>query len=237
MAHDVAGLIALFRREMRDPEFPGSDEDPDAPDADSLWSDDDIKDYMDVAQEELCQRIDVLPDSSSFSLSVKAGDEYAEADALITKLRHGYSTTTKRRIVATTVQEMERGYVGNDYGLDTVGSWRDSTGSILFLLTDETFGQYRLVPIPAVAETIQLTVYRLPEIRIADGGPLEVPDQFRRNLLLKMRAEGYRKNDAETRQIKEAERYDGMWEAYLYRAERHIKRGYRGQHTTTYGGI
>lgn len=221
-----------FRREMDDAEYPGGGDD-----SDSLWSNADIDDYMDQAQEEFCRKIDCIPDNASFKLRVKADQVYADLEEAITQIRSGYSQETRRLIRPTTQKDLERGYIKDDYGDFLATSWRSNTGPVQYLVTDDTIGQVRLVPIPTADEVIDLSVYRLPETRIMDGGELEIPDMFRRRLLLKMRSLGYLKGDAETFNQRQADNFEVRWQAYLSQAERDNKRFKGGARTTAYGGV
>ncbi len=230
----AAYLLNKFRREMEDPAYPDAAGDEDGS---SLWSDEDINDYMDQAQEEFCRKIDCIPDTSSFVLRLKAVQEYADIESVITQIRGGYVQGTKRFIPAVTMSDMQRGYNMNDYGNVFAGDWRQTIGDVRYMVTDDTIGQVRLTPIPAADTVIELSVYRLPETRISDGGELEVPDMFRRRLLLKMRSLGYFKGDAETFNQRQAENFERLWVQYLSQAERDVKRYQGGAHTTTYGGV
>lgn len=221
-----------FRREMDDTEYPGGGDD-----SDSLWSNDDINDYMDQAQEEFCRKIDCIPDTESFILRLKANQTYADVESTITQVRGGYSDSPRRFIQAATMRDMQRGYIANDYGNMFVGDWRVNTGPVQFLVTDETIGKLRMVPIPSADVNITLSVFRLPETRVSDGGELEIPDMFRRRLLLKMRSLGYLKGDAETFNQRQSDKFEKLWVDYLGQAGGDLKRFQSGGHITTYGGV
>ena len=234
MPYTAEFMRTRFRREMDDPLFPGEGA---TPDSDSLWSDEDINDYMDQAQEELCRRIDCIPDDTSFKARFKANQTRIEVEPSITKLRSAYSTGRRKTIQASTVRDMEKGFITSDYGYLYVGQWRDRTGEIEYLLTDETEGFFRAVPIPLEADTLDLSVYRLPEQRIVDGADLVVPDKYRRQLMLKMRALAYLKQDAETFNERLANVFEGQWQVWLDETARDQKVYVGGSRMTTYGGI
>ncbi len=232
MPYTAAYLRNQFRREMDDAEFPGSGDD-----SDSLWSDEDINDYMDQAQEEFCRKIDCIPDTESFVLRYKADQEYADVESVITQIRGGYSNLDRRFIPAVTIVDMQRGYNMNDYGNIFAGDWRLTKGDVRYMVTDDMIGRVRFTPVPVSDGQIQLSVYRLPETRIMDGGELEIPDMFRRRLLLKMRSLGYLKGDAETFNQRQADNFEVRWQQYLSQAGRDSERYQGGAHTTTYGGV
>ena len=221
-----------FRREMDDEEFPGGGDD-----SDSLWSNDDINDYMDQAQEEFCRKIDCIPDTANFSVKFKANNPYVELESVITQVRGGYREGNIRFIPAVNMVDIQRGYTTNDYGLHFTGDWRQRTGDIRYLVTDDTVGRLRAAPIPVEDTTILLSVYRLPERRIMDGSELQIPDMFRRRLLLKMRSLGYLKGDAETFNQRQADNFESRWQAFLSQAELDTDRLRGGSRTTSYGGV
>lgn len=155
MPLSTANLIELFRSEMSDPELPGSGDD-----SDSLWFDSEITDWLGEAQNELCERVDLLFDRSSFKIdTVEEQDLYA-IDDQITKIRRGVGADG-RKLEAISIKELERKYEPNDwdYANDDAGilnhEWESLIGLPKYIITDFAVGYARLVPIPpSVAGTL-----------------------------------------------------------------------------------
>jgi hypothetical protein len=232
MPHEVADIKDQFRRQLRDPEYPGSGDS-----SDSLIHNDDILIFMDEAQKEFCRHIDIFPDSTTYSISVVAGTKLYALDPRITRIRRGVLASNGEVLEAKTVAEMDDGYSTNDYGVRTVTDWETVTGSPKFLVTDVEFGMVQLVPAPVEDDTLNLSVYRLPLKDIYDGEELEIPDQYRRTLLLKMMAYAYSQHDVELFDEARALQYENMWLDKLSQIDRDVKRLNRGPQTVRYGGL
>lgn len=232
MALDTDELIAHFRTEMSDPELPG-----DGDDSDSLWTDAEITEWISEAQKELCQRVDLLFDRSSFKIdTVEQQDLYA-LDERITKIRRGIGANN-RHLPAVSIAELERRYQDGSVSFD-FGNWETAVGDPRYIVTDYATGYARLVPIPPNDETqvateeIKLDVYREP----LDPTVLEIPNSHRKKLLHKVKAYAYRKDDVDTNDNGRASVWEGRWEAYVHDLDRQNKRRNRGAQVVKYGGI
>jgi hypothetical protein len=232
MALDTDDLIVLFRSEMSDPELPG-----DGDDSDSLWSDAEITEWIGEAQKELCQRVDLLFDRSSFKIdTVEQQDLYA-LDERITKVRRGVGPNG-RHLDAISIAELERRYQNGTITID-FGNWETAEGDPRYIVTDYAIGFARLVPIPpnvegeVATEEIKLDVYREP----MDPTVLEIPNSHRKMLLYKVKAYAYRKDDIDTNDTGRSDVWDGRWEAALHDIDRRFKRKNRGAQVVQYGGI
>lgn len=236
MAIDVAYLMETLREDLVDPELPGSGS---TPDEDSLWSNAELLRYIDEAQNEFCERINALPDSTRFVSEITAGDPWVKVDERITLIRKGRLDTLKTTLVPTTLKEVEEGVGERDYNNTfAVGSdWEDRTGNPRHVITDLEAGKGRLVPIPVADDVISWTVYRMPRFSLIDGGQLEIENKYRRGLLLKAKSLAYTKHDTETRQESKARDFADKWEDYIDRADLgHKRKRRRAQSMPTGGG-
>jgi len=232
MALDTDELIAHFRLEMSDPELPGNGDD-----SDSLWSNAEITEWLGEAQKEICERLDLLFDRSSFKIdTVEQQDLYA-LDERITKVRRGVGADG-RHLPAISVAELERRYQNGALSFD-FGNWETAEGEPDYILTDYATGYVRLVPIPpavdgeVATEEIKLDVYREP----MDQTVMEIPGQFRKKLLHKVKAYAYRKDDVDTNDNGRSDVWERRWEMFLNDADRQAKRKNRGAQVVAYGGI
>lgn len=239
MPLDVCNLVELFRSEMSDPELPGNGDD-----SDSLWSDCEITGWIDEAQRELCERVDLLFDRSSFKIDTVEEQDLYVLDDFITKVRRGIGPNG-RKLEAISIAELERRYQSSDWDYDNVAggingyNWETLVGTPKYMVTDYAIGMLRLVPIPpktdagGTTEEIKLDVYRTPLFDDA----LEIPSKHRRMLLHRVKAYAYRKDDIDTQDMNRAVVQEQRWEVALNDVDKQFKRLNRGPQITGYGGI
>lgn len=235
MAIDVAYLIETLREDLGDPELPG---DGSTPDEDSLWSNAELLRYVDEAQNEFCQRINALPDSTRFASVVTADDPWVKVDERVTLIRKGRLETLKTDLIPVTLKEIEAGVHANDYGKFTTSSdWEDRVGPPQYVVTDLEAGKGRLVPTPVADDVISWSVYRMPKTALIDGGCLEIENKFRRGLLLYAKAKAYSKHDTEARADTRARGFEDKWEDFIDRSDLdHKRKRRRAQSMPTGGG-
>ncbi len=235
---EVVDVIADFRVEMFDPQYPGVTDDPDDPSSESLWTDDEIKRYMTHAQDDFCRATDCIADSKTYKPTIKADNPLVKASGRIIKPRRAWLESDGRALSITTEREMED-VLSEDYGISGATNWRadDKTGPPRILVTDDEMGYYTLYPTPVEADVLRLAVYRLSKEPIYDGGDLEIPEAYRRMLLPGMKSHAYRKNDVETFDEKNALKYQNIWGIFLEKVAGEFKKRRRGPHRVRYGGI
>lgn len=225
MPSSIADLIVKFRSDLSDPELPGNGDD-----SDSLWSDAEITDWLLEAQEEMCERVDVLFDATSFSIKTSAGNGLYAVDDEITKIRRG-KVAGGRTLESVSVKELLRRYQPSEFEM-TVVDWESMTGEPKYLVTDYEPGMVKLVPEPVEIETIELHVYRLPT-----SSNLEVSNKYRRDLLHKAKHLAYMKDDVDSQDLKKADYYEGKWEQALAKIDKMFKRLNRGPQVVAYAGL
>jgi hypothetical protein len=225
MLTSVDDLVAIFRSDLSDPELPG-----DGDDSDSLWSDTEITDWILEAQRELCERVDVLFDASSFSIKTSAGNGLYAVDDEITKLRRG-KVAGGRTLQAVSVKELLRRYQPSEFEISVI-DWESMTGDPKYMVTDYEPGMVKLVPEPVEIETIELHVYRLPT-----SDNLEIPNKYRRKLLSKTKHLAYMKDDVDSQNLTKAEYHEAKWEQEILKIDKMFKRLSRGPQVVAYGGI
>ena len=235
MAIDLAYLMETLREDLVDPELPGEGS---TPDEDSLWSNAELTRYIDEAQNEFCERINALPDSTQFTSEVKAGDPWVKIDERITLIRKGRLETLKITLIPTTLKEVEEGLMADDYSkaFAVSDSWEDRVGHPRHVITDIEAGKGRLVPTPVADDVISWSVYRMPKVSLIDGGEVEIENKYRRGLLLLAKAKAYSKHDTETRQESKADSFMQKWEDFIDRADKGHKRKRRRAQSMPVGG-
>jgi len=180
----------------------------DCDDDDPLWSDVELASYMDGAQKQFARRTDYFSDASTVSITqiaFVADDTLLPLDPRVTKIRSAKLVTDKTKIEPVKYADMENRITNpSDYNspfeFGSALDWESSSGTPRYIVTDMERNMIRLAPIPVVADTIQLMVYRLPLLDINfDNEELEVVEEdFQRGLLFYMKYMAYGKNDVDT---------------------------------------
>jgi hypothetical protein len=218
-------LVAIFRSDLSDPELPGSGDD-----SDSLWLDSEIKDWLAEAQRELCERVDILFDATTYELTTANGDDLYALDDNITKVRRG-KVAGGRTLEALSVKELLRKYQPTSFEL-SVTDWEGMQGEPDYIVMDYEAGFVKLVPEPVGIETIELHVYRLPT---ADA--MEIPNKYRRDLLHRAKNLAYMKDDVDSQDLTKAAYHETRWEQAVVRTDRMLKRLNRGPQVVAYAGL
>lgn len=226
MPLSTANLVEIFRSEMSDEELPGSGDS-----SDSLWVDADIIRWIGEAQKELCERVDILFDASSYTLTTDPGTDLYALDDVITKVRRG-KVAAGRTLEAVSVKELLRRYQPTSFEIDVV-DWEGMTGIPKYIVTDYEVGYVKLVPEPTSIETIELHVYKAP----LDDIVMEIPNKYRKKLLHKVKHLAYMKDDVDSQDLKKAGYHDDRWEAEVTEIDRQFKRLNRGPQVVAYGGL
>jgi hypothetical protein len=210
---------------MSDPELPG-----DGDDSDSLWLDSEIKDWLAEAQNELCERVDILFDATSYNIATVAGNSLYALDDEITKIRRG-KVAGGRTLEAVSVKELLRRYQPTSYEL-TITDWEGMVGEPKYIVTDYEVDTVKLVPEPVEIENIELHVYRLPQ-----STNMEVPNKYRRDLLHRAKNLAYMKDDVDSQDLNKAAYHEDRWEGAILRIDRMFKRLNRGPQVVAYAGL
>lgn len=224
MSLETEDLFALIRSELSDPEYPGSGDD-----SDSLWTNEEIAQYLDEAQREFASATLCLPDATTFTgITVTAGDPWVVIDPRIVEIRYATLVTAKREVEPTTLVTIKRENT----------NWSDNTGTPAAIITDIEAGKGRLFPIPTADDTMDLIVYREPLEEIEDvSADLEIDNKFRRTLIHRVCALAYLKDDAETYNPTNSQNRMTQWFSKLEEAKAFYKKKTRRFGVTTYGGI
>jgi len=199
MSYSLDAMIAKFRREMDDTIEP------------YLWSDLEIVDFFDEAEDEFTSVVDVL--TGEITVNVAAGQKMVNYPTYITRLRRA-ENSLGRTIELYNTEQWQNAMFSDDYGSATLNTtWRTTTGqNVKALITDMAYRSLRAYPIVEADEDIILHVYRRPKEPLADRGEFEVQDrEHQRCMLLKARSLAYAKHDSETHNAQLAYDYEAMY--------------------------
>ncbi len=231
-------LAVLFR-------FAVDDTDADDP----LWSDTELNSYMDGAQKEFARRTDYFSDASTtdiVDIPFVADDVLKTLDPRVTKIRYAKLLTNGTKVQPVTYADMDNRITNpSDYNspfeFGSVLDWEMSTGKPRYIVTDVETGKIQLAPIPVEADTLRLTVYRLPLEDINDNSQcLEVVEEdFQRGLLFYMKYLAYLKNDIDTYDARLQQVALENHEDFIEKSKRQLRRLRFGSTigTVRYGGL
>ena len=212
-----ADLIARFRGRADDLSTP------------QLWSDDDLLDYMEQAQNEFAQFTGGFADAVSprfCQLNIAIGQKTAALDPLVLNVAKAWN------------------YQGKELGLDNAREEYDplsinSTGNLEKLLVGATDGLLHMFRPPAVADVVRMLVYRMPEPLTGDDAvdEIQIQAQFHLGLLDGMFQRAYLKHDTQTYDPAAAKRHGEVFDEHMKFAKRIIDRQRHKPRTVAYGGL
>jgi len=226
MSYELDDMISKFRREMEDTVEP------------YLWSEDDIVDYLDQAQDEFCEKVDAL--TSIVEITYSATDEYVDLPNYVTRVRYAELVDGTRVALFNAEEWREDRGLSDDYGVSIhQSSWQtDTNEKVSAVITDLETDKLRLYPIPTADSSLKVHVYRRPVELLADAGEFEVKDKAQqRCILLKARALAYEKHDAETYNPRMAAEYEQRFEVRTSELASASSRSKRRARSVRYPGM
>lgn len=180
-------LVGLFRERTEDTA------------AQPLWSDPEIYEYIDAAQNEACRRAHLLVDSrSDLTIApVTAGDPAVPIDPRIIHIRRARRGSDSMPLVRKSVRDMDQCFPGWE------GQSSPSTPSVF--IPDWEVDYLRVHPVPVIDDEVLMTIVRMPLKPVVDkDSKLEISARYHRDLLNWMLFLGYSKADPETKDDKKA---------------------------------
>lgn len=214
---DTGELLVLLRQELADTVEP------------YLWSDDELLTYLNDAQVMLARKTDGIPDASTpavTQLAITPGVEWYPLHAKVLKVRTATRLSDGGRLEVLTPETAERNGV----------RFNGTQGPVRVAVQGFEDRKLRVWPIPSVADTLELAVFRMPLKSLLDADP-EVAEQHHIHLLLWARSRAYLKQDAETFDKGRADDFETRFRAYCEEVIREQSRIRRSSGTVTYGGL
>ncbi|OOV05767.1 hypothetical protein RF819_02745 [Rhodoferax fermentans] len=224
-------LLALFRSDVVDTAAP------------YLWSDTEVWGYMNDAYRMFVRRIGGIPDTSSAltRLVLAPGQPTSAVSPLILRFRSAYllSDGTELKIVN------EAGLptlTTSDYGQLNTQRRSLLQGKVTHMVTgmdrNAARGLVRWVRIPDRADTVQLSVQRLPLDTVEPGFEFgEIGEEHHEHLMLWMKARAYGKQDAECFDRGRRDEYTQQFNAYCAQAKAEWNRYKSHSMSVAYGGL
>ncbi len=173
---------------------------------DKLWSQADILEYAQDAENEACERADLLIDDTSSLTDITVDTStgtFGIATTVISVLSAKMSLGTEP-LMETTERILDLSYAG----------WRTAEGTPRSYVKTPT-NKIILHPMPTVADTVNMTVSRFPNTPMTVSGSPEVDSRYHAGLLLWILHRAYLKNDSETLNTDKAADYAKAFERFF----------------------
>lgn len=237
MSFTASQLKDQFRLDVDDAEEPGSGDD-----SDSLWKDSEIYAYMDRAQKEFARLTEIFLDSTTVAITrstITADDPWATLDSRIIDIVRATLLSNNRKLIVKKVEEMDQGYLSDDYGTVATSNWESNTGEPRYMIPNLEPNKARLVPTPVEDDTLVMTVVRYPKDDVKKASSvLEVTNtRYQYMLLDAMKWFAYEKQDADVFNLDISQRYQGKFFAQTAEVKNELRRRRRPGRGIVYGGL
>lgn len=215
-------LLNLFRSDMRDEESNPY-----------LWSDAEVCSYMNDAQNMFCRLTDGISDATNDAVTLLAIAPNTTSIALhpsILKIRAARLVSSGMPVDVLNVEDMPARNMRFD----------QRTGQLAALIEGQEENTIVPWPIPNFTDSVRLAVFRRPLKTIADTAAddeLEIGVQHHLHLLEWMKHRAYRKQDAETLDMKASQEAKENFEAYCTLVKKEQEKKRHKVRQVAYGGI
>lgn len=174
--------------------------------SDRLWSQAEILEYARDAENEACERLDIIIDetSSYTDISVNTSTGIYSMSNTITNVISVKMALGTKPLLETSRQVLDHSFL----------NWAENTGAPRSYFRSAT-NKVTLYPKPIVADTLNMTVARFPTTPMTTGGSPEVDVRYHPGLLLWILHRAYMKNDSETLNVDKALDYKNMFEEFF----------------------
>lgn len=208
-----------------------------------LWSDTEVWNYMNDAYRMFARLTGGIPDASSgiTQLTLVPGQATNEVSPLILRFRSAYLLSDGTELKIINEAELPR-LTASDYGQNNPQRRNLLQGKVTHMVTgldrSALNGVVRWVYIPDAADTVQLSVQRMPADVIEAGGEFyEIGEEHHEHLMLWMKARAYGKQDAETFDRGRRDDYAQAFRAYCAEVKAEWNRYRSHTMSVAYGGL
>jgi|WetSurSiteA1Bulk_404760.scaffolds.fasta_scaffold58909_2 hypothetical protein len=175
-----------------------------------LWEDGELIQFINDAQNQVCEECGVLRDSSTAAIcnvSITAGTSIYSIDSRVVKI-----FTVKLGSSYQLLEQTTRENLNNDYP-----GWESQTGTPTTWIQDNT-GKITLYPKPTANSTLYLYVSRYPLTQLANREDTpEIPWKYHPLLINGAIAQAYMKGDTETESMNRMASFLKLWQSNLER--------------------
>lgn len=173
---------------------------------DKLWSQSEILEYTQDAENEAAERAGLLLDNSSAftNIAVNTSTALYSFSNTITEVKSAILALGTRPLMGTSERVLDNSFP----------SWRSTTGTPRSYFVSAT-NEIRLYPQPIVVDTLNMTVYRFPNTPMTVNDSPEIQERDHPGLLLWILKRMFMKNDSETLNVDKAMDYDKQFEEWF----------------------
>lgn len=200
------------------------------------WTNSELVLFLNEAEKEVARRTHILFDSETpeiVEIPVLVDEGSYVLHPSIIRIRRAKLDSQTRALDMTSWRDQE--------ALDP--DWENKNGTARSLIRDWSFGRIRLVAIPAIADTLRLSVYRLPledmEWTQRASAEPEIPIEYHQKLLYWAAHLAYEKDEPNTEDAKRSEIFELKFEREIGPKEDAYsqERKKRTKRNIAYGGI
>ncbi|MCG6552568.1 MAG: hypothetical protein L7F77_09595 [Candidatus Magnetominusculus sp. LBB02] len=176
-----------------------------------LWPDAELVVCLNDRLNAMCAEALCITDSSTpqiCQISLTKGTASYPLDSRIIAIKRATVQSTATPLFKTTADSLFRWY----------GLWQNFEGTPAYYLLDVQSGFITLHPVPAVSDTLHLSVYRLPLSEMSTLYPNvepEIPRRYTRTLINGIAALAYEKSGSDTFSHESAKTYRELWQKGL----------------------
>jgi hypothetical protein len=220
-------LITAFRSDVGDEVAP------------YLWSDTEVWRYLNDAYRMFARLTGGIPATLTFD--IVAGEQTTEVSPKILRFREARLTSTGRKLTIINPSDEALGTTA-DYGQARAYYVNRTQGPVSYMIIGDwrnrLTGVVGWAQIPAVNDTAEVSVYRLPLGTLTSGSELsDVGEEHHEHLMLWMKYIAHGKQDAETFDRGRRDEYKQDFETYCARSKAEWDRYKHKTRVVTYGGI
>ena len=226
MSYSVDDLIGQFRTQMDDNVEP------------FLWDEDRIIEWIDEAQKVFAERTKIFQGSEILTVLAADGGNVT-IPSYVLEIRRAKYTGQVRALDILNFNDISRGSLYDDYGINLTDDWEESTGTPRALVPDYKTDAGRLVPKPVADGTMTLYYARYPLKDItASSSKIELTDtRHQRLMVVYARAMAYGDHDADVYDPRAEVAKMDEFHTKVDVITAQIKRKTRRAGTVRYGGL
>jgi hypothetical protein len=174
--------------------------------SDKLWSQTEILEYARDAENEACERADLIVDDSSSltNITVDTSTGTFGIASTVISVRSAMMSLGSEPLMETSEEVLDK----------SVSGWRTASGTPRSYVQTPT-NKIILYPMPSVADTVNMTVSRFPNIPMTVSGSPEVDKRYHAGLLEWILHRAYMKNDSETLNVGKANDHRKKFEQFF----------------------
>ncbi|MHC4322319.1 MAG: phage adaptor protein [Planctomycetota bacterium] len=162
---------------------------------DKLWLQADILEYARDAENEACERADLIVDNTSSltDIAVNTSTGTYGLSVTVIAIKSAIMASGTRPLMETSEEVLD----------NTEPGWRTATGTPRSYIKTPT-NNIILYPMPTAADTINMTVSRFPNTPMSIAGSPEIDARYHAGMLEWILHRAYMKNDSETLNVGKA---------------------------------